>query len=155
MVLDGIVDPEQNLGDRLVEAAGSFDRSLAEILNACGLDCPITGDPRQAYRDLAEAVRTNPLDAGDATDVGFNAVAMAGLAVTYDEELRAPFYEAIAQGQRGDGISSRCSPRVSSRGSISDRRSPSTASTDHIPPRRPRSKRWPRKPPTPPRFCPS
>ena len=29
---------------------------------------------------------------------------MAGLAVTYDEELRAPFYEAIAQGQHGDGI---------------------------------------------------
>ena len=103
MVLDGIVDPEQNLGDRLVAAAGSFDRSLAEILDACGPDCPITGDPRQAYRDLAEAVRTNPLPAGDGTAVGFNAVGMAGLAVTYDEELRAPFYEAIAQGQRGDG----------------------------------------------------
>ena len=103
MVLDGIVDPEQNLGDRLVAAAGSFDRSLAEILDACQPDCPITGDPRQAYRDLAEAVRTNPLHAGDGTAVGFNAVGMAGLAVTYDEELRAPFYEAIAQGQRGDG----------------------------------------------------
>ena len=47
--------------------------------------------------------RTTPLRAGDGADVGFNAVGMAGLAVTYDEELRAPFYEAIAQGQRGDG----------------------------------------------------
>ena len=28
---------------------------------------------------------------------------MAGLAVTYDEEWRTPFYEAIAQGQNGDG----------------------------------------------------
>ena len=36
-------------------------------------------------------------------DVGFNAVGMAGIAVTYDEELRAPFYEAIAQAQHGDG----------------------------------------------------
>ena len=103
MVLDAIVDPEQNLGDRLAAAAGSFDRSLAEILDVCQPDCPITGNPPQAYRELAEAVRTNPLRAGDGTDVGFNAVGMAGLAVTYDEELRAPFYEAIAEGQRGDG----------------------------------------------------
>ena len=44
-----------------------------------------------------------PLRTGDGGDVGVNAVGMAGLAVTYDEELRAPFYEAIAQGQHGDG----------------------------------------------------
>ncbi|MEP7114025.1 MAG: alpha/beta hydrolase, partial [Ilumatobacteraceae bacterium] len=31
------------------------------------------------------------------------AVGLAGIAVTYDEEYRAPFYEAIAQGQHGDG----------------------------------------------------
>jgi pimeloyl-ACP methyl ester carboxylesterase len=103
MVLDGIVEPEANLGDRLVATAASLDRSLAEILNACGPDCPITGDPLQAYRDLAEAVRTDPLDSGDA-EVGVNAVGLAGIAVTYDEEWRAPFYEAIAQGQRGDGM---------------------------------------------------
>ncbi len=36
--------------------------------------------------------------------VGFNAVGMAGIAVTYDEEYRAAFYEAIAQGQHGDGM---------------------------------------------------
>ena len=58
----------------------------------------------QAYRDLAEAVRTEPLQLRRRHDVGFNAVGMAGIAVTYDEELRAPFYEAIAQGQRGDGM---------------------------------------------------
>ena len=84
--------------------AASLDRSLAEVLNACGPDCPIDGDPVQAYRDLAEAVRTDPLSSGDANDVGFNAVGMAGIAVTYDEEYRAPFYEAIAQGQHGDGM---------------------------------------------------
>ena len=103
MVLDGVVDPEQDLGEQLVASAASLDRALAEILDACGPDCPITGDPQQAYRDLAEAVRTTPLRTGDGNDVSFNAVGMAGLAVTYDEELHAPFYEAIAQGQRGDG----------------------------------------------------
>ena len=45
-----------------------------------------------------------PCSSGDGNDVGFNAVGMAGIAVTYDEELRAPFYEAIAQGQHGDGM---------------------------------------------------
>jgi pimeloyl-ACP methyl ester carboxylesterase len=103
MVLDGVVDPAANLGERLVTAAASLDRSLAEVLNACGPDCPIDGDPLQAYRDLAESVRTQPLHSGDA-EVGFNAVGMAGIAVTYDEEYRAAFYEAIAQGQRGDGM---------------------------------------------------
>jgi pimeloyl-ACP methyl ester carboxylesterase len=72
------------------------------VLDACGPDCPIDGDPVQAYRDLAEAVRTAPLRSGDA-DVGPNAVGLAGIAVTYDEEYRAPFYEAIAHGQDGDG----------------------------------------------------
>ena len=103
MVLDGVVDPEQDLGGQLVARAASLDRALVEILDACGPDCPITGDPQQAYRDLAEAVRTTPLRTSDGAAVGFNAVGMAGLAVTYDEELHAPFYEAIAQGQRGDG----------------------------------------------------
>ncbi len=103
MVLDGVVDPEQDLGDQLVASAASFDRALADILDACGPGCPITGDPQQAYRDLAEAARTTPLRTSDGQGVAFNAVGLAGLAVTYDEELHAPFYEAIAQGQRGDG----------------------------------------------------
>jgi pimeloyl-ACP methyl ester carboxylesterase len=103
MVLDGTIDPEQNLGDQLVATAASLDRSLAQILDACGPDCPIAGDPQQAYRDLAETARTTPLRTDDGADVGINAVGLAGLAVTYDEELRAPFYEAIAHGQHGDG----------------------------------------------------
>jgi pimeloyl-ACP methyl ester carboxylesterase len=103
MVLDGIVEPEANLGERLIATAASLDRALAEILDACGPDCPITGDPLEAYRVLAETARSEPLRSGDSTDVGFNAVAMAGIAVTYDDELRGPFYEAIAQGQRDDG----------------------------------------------------
>jgi pimeloyl-ACP methyl ester carboxylesterase len=103
MVLDGVVEPAANLGAQLVARAASLDRSLAEVLNACGPDCPIDGDPLQAYRDLAESVRTEPLHSGD-NEVGFNAIGMAGLAVTYYEEYRAAFYEAIAQGQQGDGM---------------------------------------------------
>ncbi len=104
MALDGVIRPDANLGDRLVTQAASLDRSLAEVLNACGPDCPIDGDPVQAYRDLAESVRTEPLSSGGANDVGFNAVGMAGIAVTYYEETREAFYEAIAQGQHGDGM---------------------------------------------------
>ena len=103
MVLDGVVEPAANLGEQLVARAASLDRSLAEVLNACGPDCPIDGDPLQAYRDLAESVRTEPLHSGD-NEVGFNAIGMAGIAVTYYEEYRAAFYEAIAQGQQGDGM---------------------------------------------------
>jgi pimeloyl-ACP methyl ester carboxylesterase len=103
MVLDGVMDPEADLEDRVLAAAASLDRSLADVLDACGADCPIDGDPLQAFRDLAEAVRTEPLSS-DGDDVGFNAIGIAGIAVTYDEEWRAAFYEAIAQGQRGDGM---------------------------------------------------
>jgi pimeloyl-ACP methyl ester carboxylesterase len=103
MVLDGVVEPAVNLGEQLVARAASLDRSLSEVLNSCGPDCPIEGDPLQAYRDLAESVRTEPLHSGD-NEVGFNAIGMAGIAVTYYEEYRAAFYEAIAQGQQGDGM---------------------------------------------------
>jgi pimeloyl-ACP methyl ester carboxylesterase len=103
MVLDALVDPEQDLGDQLVASAASFDQALADILDACGPGCPITGDPQQAFRELAEAARTTPLRTSDGQGVAFNAVGLAGLAVTYDEEFYAPFYEAVAQGQRGDG----------------------------------------------------
>ena len=156
MVLDGVVDPEQNLGDRLVEAAGVARPLPRRDPRRLRARLPDRRETRvQAYRDLAEAVRTNPLDSGDATDVGFNAVGMAGLAVTYDEELRAPFYEAIAQGQRGDGNLFAMFAQGFVEGIDLGPTSQSTASTSHIPPRRPRSRRWPRKPPTPPRFCPS
>ena len=103
MVLDGVVDPAEDLGDQLATTAASFDRALADILNACGPGCPIEGDPQQAYRDLADMVSTTPLRDGDGQDISVNAIGLAGLAVTYDEELHVPFYEAIAQGQRGDG----------------------------------------------------
>lgn len=53
MVLDGLIEPEANLGDRLVATAASLDRSLADIRNACGPDCPITGDRRRGGRRSA------------------------------------------------------------------------------------------------------
>jgi pimeloyl-ACP methyl ester carboxylesterase len=150
MVLDGVVDPEQDRGGQLA-AAASLDRALVEILDACGPDCPITRDPQQAYRDLAETVRTTPLRTSDGAAVGFNAVGMAGIAVTYDEELHAPFYETMPKASAATEASLSCSPTGSSTTSTSDRRSQSTVSTSPTPPPQPTSRRSPRKRRPPPR----
>ena len=156
MVLDGVVVPQADLGERLVATAASLDHSLAEILNNCGPDCPITGDPLQAYRDLAQVARSQPLGSGGTDDVGLNAVGLAGIAVTYDEEWRArrstrPSHRASAVTAR----SSSCSPRSSSISSSLVRTSPSTASTSPIPRLWTRSRRWHRKPLTRRRCSPS
>lgn len=103
MALDGIVNPEQTLADELETTALSIDASLLAALTACDVRCPIKGDPVDAYRDLVEAVRHEPLRTGDGRDVAANAVVLAGIAVTYDDELRPLFHAAIAEGQRGAG----------------------------------------------------
>ena len=103
MALDGIVNPEQTLGDQLTTTAASIDRSLAAVLAACDAECPIEGDPVDEYRNLVETARGEPLLTDDGQEVAPNAVVLAGIAVTYDEGLRDMFYAAIAEGQRGLG----------------------------------------------------
>jgi pimeloyl-ACP methyl ester carboxylesterase len=103
MALDGIVDPQQTLGDQLTTTAASIDRSLAAVLAACDAECPIEGDALDGYRNLVETARREPLHTDDGREVAPNAVVLAGIAVTYDEGLRDTFYAAIAEGQRGLG----------------------------------------------------
>jgi pimeloyl-ACP methyl ester carboxylesterase len=103
MAIDGIVDPEQTLGDQLTTTAASIDRSLAAALAACDDGCPIKDDPLAAYRQVVELARHEPLHTDDGQEVASNAVVLAGIAVTYDDGLRDLFYAAIAEGQRGLG----------------------------------------------------
>lgn len=103
MALDGIVDPEQTLGDQLTTTAASVDRSLAAVLNSCEAECPIDGDPLGAFRYLVETARDEPLRTDDDREIAANAVVLAGIAVTYDESLRELFYAAVADGQDGRG----------------------------------------------------
>ena len=103
MALDGIVDPQQTLGDQLTTTAASIDRGLAAVLAACDAGCPIEGDALEGYRNVVELARHEPLHTDDGREVASNAVVLAGIAVTYDEGLRDMFYAAIAEGQRGLG----------------------------------------------------
>ncbi len=103
MALDGIVNPQQTLGDQLTSTAASIDRSLAAALAACDAGCPIEGDALEGYRNLVQMARHEPLHTDDGREVAANAVVLAGIAVTYDDGLRDPFYAAIAEGQRGLG----------------------------------------------------
>lgn len=103
MALDGVVDPEHTLAEQMTTTAIGIDRSLAAVLAACTVDCPIDGDPVTAFRQLVEQVRTRPLRTDDGREVAANAVVLAGMAVTYDDTLNGPFYAAIAEGQQGLG----------------------------------------------------
>ena len=103
MALDGIVDPQQTLGDQLTTTAASHRPQPRRRTCRVHAGCPIEGDPLEEYRNLVEMARHEPLHTDDGREVAANAVVLAGIAVTYDEGLRDMFYAAIAEGQRGLG----------------------------------------------------
>ena len=88
MALDGVIDPEHTLAEQMTTTAIGIDRSLAAVLAACTVDCPIDGDPVTAFRQLVEQARTRPLRTDDGREVAANAVVLAGMAVTYDDTLQ-------------------------------------------------------------------
>ena len=114
MVLDGVVRPDANLGDRLVAAAASLDRSLAEVLNACGPDCPIDGDPVQAYRDLAEAVRTEPLQLRRRRESGSTPSGWPASPSPTTRNIAHRSTKPSPKASTATECSSRCSPKSSS-----------------------------------------
>lgn len=154
MAIDGVVDPEHALADQMTTTALGIDRSLAEVLAACGTDCPIDGDPLTAFRVLVEQTRTEPLHTDDGREVDPNAVVLAGMAVTYDESFNTRSTPRSPKANVASGTSSSSSPTASSASSTSRPPSPSTASTCPTrPPSTTSSARPPRQPAKPP-WCP-
>lgn len=102
IVLDGVVDPTQDLEGFLAAQTAAFDRQLTAIFNNCGglSSCPVA-NPAASYDDLAARLETTPLKSGDKV-LGPAELAVAAVAVTYVDGSESDFVNAIDSALKGD-----------------------------------------------------
>lgn len=104
MVLDGVVDPTQDLEELLTDQAVAFERSITEAFEACAASgsCPVA-DPMASYDRLAAEVEDAPLPVAGGDPVGPTALAFAALSSAYDAGRMATFIGALGAAEQGDG----------------------------------------------------
>jgi len=102
-VLDGAPDPTLDLIGSAEAAAGAAEAGFDAFAADCvARNCPLGEDPRQALRDLADALRTDPLGAGPArvtAGTAYQAV-LEGLG---DPQRWPEVADALAAARAGDG----------------------------------------------------
>lgn len=102
IVLDGVVDPSQDLVTWLTEQATAFERILDRVIADCDDDCPVD-DLGESFDQLAEQVEREPLanrDAGAA--LGPAELQIAAIYTTYSPGLWPRFAKAVAAALDGD-----------------------------------------------------
>jgi pimeloyl-ACP methyl ester carboxylesterase len=104
MVLDGVVQPDQDLSQMLLGQTVAFDQQLQRTLDDCdhSRSCPVT-DPSATYDRLVATVEATPLPTSDGRVLGPNDLATAAIESTYDPSLSDPFLGALADADAGDG----------------------------------------------------
>jgi pimeloyl-ACP methyl ester carboxylesterase len=103
MVLDGVVDPTQDLEGMLTGQATSLDRYLDDLFTACDLadECPLE-DPEGTWDRVEQAVERAPLPARGG-EAGPAELQTAAIASSYDGALATRMLEALAEADAGDG----------------------------------------------------
>lgn len=104
MVLDGVVDPTQDLEELLTGQAIAFEASIDQSFAACAAStsCAVI-DPATSYDRLAAQVEVEPLAVPGRDPVGPTALAFAALSSAYDPARADTFITALAAAERGDG----------------------------------------------------
>ncbi len=152
MVLDGVINPEQDLGEQLARRRVLRPRPRRRS-RRLRTRLPDRRRPPHAYRELVEADRTAPLRTGDgrgSTATQWGSPASPSPTTT---SLQRRFYEPSPKASAASGTSSTCSPTRSSASSTSVRlrdQLPRPPPTDHR--RRRRGARRGERPARPPWF---
>ncbi|MGZ4681581.1 MAG: alpha/beta hydrolase [Acidimicrobiales bacterium] len=102
MVLDGVVQPDQDLSQMLLGQTVAFDQQLQRTLDDCDHDrsCPVHG-ASTTYDRVVARVEHAPLPTTDGRALGPSDLATAAIESTYDPSLTDPFLGALADA--GDG----------------------------------------------------
>jgi pimeloyl-ACP methyl ester carboxylesterase len=103
MVLDGVVDPADDMSEFLRAQVGAFDRAVDTMFEACEGDptCPSIGAAR-AFELLATDVEDAPIDAGG-DGAGPAELVTATIYATYLPTLWPSLYAAYETALDGDG----------------------------------------------------
>jgi len=103
MVLDGVVDPTQDLAGLLAGQTQALETHMDAVFASCATQrCPVA-DAAATYDRVAQAVERAPLPAGSDPPVGPTALAFAAISSSYDAHGRDSFLEALAAADDGDG----------------------------------------------------
>lgn len=102
MVLDGVVDPTDDLERLLAGQAGALERQMDALFASCEAPrCPLQ-DAAAVYDRVAARVEQQPLPAGRRT-LGPTALAFAAISSSYEGSRARPFLQALADADAGDG----------------------------------------------------
>lgn len=103
MVLDGVVDPTQDLPEMLTGQTDALEVLVDELFTSCdtSTDCPVQ-DPAATYDRVAAEVERKPLPAGTDT-LGPTALAFGTVSSSYDASMQPMFLRGLAAAGEGDG----------------------------------------------------
>jgi len=105
MVLDGAVDPKQNLIDGSETQAKGFERAFTNFTNWCkqtAAKCPIAPDARKAVTDALTAAATKPVVGGDGRKATPGWIFTGVVASLYSESDWAKLATAMAELKQGN-----------------------------------------------------
>ncbi|MEZ5322332.1 MAG: alpha/beta hydrolase [Microthrixaceae bacterium] len=101
-VLDGVVDPTQDLVGLLTQQTTAIDALLHNVLATCGPSCPLD-DPEADFDRLAASLEAAPIRTRGGTTVGPGDLATAAITASYDPSAWTTLLDAVADGLHGDG----------------------------------------------------
>jgi pimeloyl-ACP methyl ester carboxylesterase len=104
MVLDGVVDPTQDLEELLTGQAVAFETAIDEAFTSCAASatCPLA-DPAATYDRVRAELEVTPLLVDGSDPVGPTSLAYAAISAAYDASGPSAFITALAAADQGDG----------------------------------------------------
>lgn len=108
MVLDGALDPEQDIVDSLVAQGKGFGDAFAAFVEWCAKrqDCALDDNPDEAterYQDLVQPLIDNPVTIGDGRDLSFEDATTATVQALYSRQLWEKLNTGLNELRRGRG----------------------------------------------------
>jgi pimeloyl-ACP methyl ester carboxylesterase len=108
LVLDGALDPDQNLIDRSVAQAEGFQKSFDAFAQSCVAKpgCPLGTDYKNrnvAFQNLLKPLQTKALDLPGGRKLSYNDAMTGVIQALYSEQLWNPLQRGLVELQNGQG----------------------------------------------------
>ncbi|WP_424923281.1 alpha/beta hydrolase [Amycolatopsis arida] len=106
LVLDGALDPEQDLVESLVEQGRGFGQAFTEFAGWCAerQDCALGSDPAgatRAYQELVRPLIDNPVDVGDGRKLSYEDATTGTIQALYSEQYWEQLNSGLNELRRG------------------------------------------------------
>ncbi|MYI56877.1 MAG: alpha/beta hydrolase, partial [Acidimicrobiia bacterium] len=105
-VIDGVIDPSLSKVEVEVGQMVGFARAIDDMFAWCRTDpdCPVTGDPREAYERLLAEIDAEPLrDPAGTIVLDPPRAILAGVVASYASQIWPFYFQALADALDGDG----------------------------------------------------